>query len=84
MTVEDSRHGAHALWGVRPVDHSKLYLSDDGRRPLPQGTAAAKPSFQVMTVSFLHVVYQKIIQNAKRKGDEQRATNDPPSTAYAS
>ena len=36
MTVEDSRHGAHALWGVRPVDHSKLYLSDDGRRPLPQ------------------------------------------------
>ena len=57
MTVEDSRHGAHALWGVRPVDHSKLYLSDDGRRPLP---AAAKLSFQVMmTVSLLHVVYKK-------------------------
>ena len=84
MTVEDSRHGAHALWGVRPVDHSKLYLSDDGRRPLPQSGETVFPSHDDRFFVTCTVVYEKIIQNAKRKGDEQRATNDPPSTAYAS
>ena len=56
MTVEDSRHGAHALWGVRPVDHSKLYYRTTA---VGRSHSSGETVFPSLTVSLLHVVLYK-------------------------